>query len=180
MVKEFEWDPSSIKVGRRRCLWFLFSSSPSSISSTALPRQANLHFKSISYDIPTNPTLQTIKMRSAAIFVPFVASLAAALPQSGGFFSAVGNKYSGGGCTDQSLIFADPVFGDGNVCQPLNRFEGAVPVVSYKLLSASAGCTVRLYSDTTCSGTAYVAPAGTCVQGNSPFLSVFVTCPPPA
>ena len=51
-----------------------------------------------------------------------------------------GYKYSGGGCTDQTLINADPIFGTGNVCQPLNRNEGSPSVVSYKAYSAAAGC----------------------------------------
>ena len=62
----------------------------------------------------------------------------------GSFFadnSSLGYKYSGGGCTEQTVINADPIFGTGNVCQPLNRNEGSPSVVSYKLYSAASGCT---------------------------------------
>ncbi|KAH7108847.1 hypothetical protein B0J11DRAFT_395012, partial [Dendryphion nanum] len=80
-------------------------------------------------------------MRSATLFVPLLAALAAAIPQQGRYYTTVGNKYTGGGCTDQALLYADPIFGNGNVCQRLNRFDDTPAVVSYKLLSAAAGCT---------------------------------------
>lgn len=60
--------------------------------------------------------------------------------QPGGVYVSVGNKYSGGGCNDGGLIFADPIFGNGNVCQPLKRQANGTPVISYKTLSNSAGC----------------------------------------
>ncbi|KAF2876649.1 hypothetical protein BDV95DRAFT_602619 [Massariosphaeria phaeospora] len=104
------------------------------------------------------------------------AALASAAPQSGGGYVAVGYKYSGGGCTESSLIFGDPIFGNGNVCQPLDRFGDNGPIVSYKTLSASGGCTVKLYTDAGCTSTAFSAPVGGCVQANSPFVSAFVTC----
>lgn len=85
-------------------------------------------------------------MHPITLLLAALAPLTAASPspilsdRQGGSFVAVGNKYSAGGCTDQSLIFADPIFGNGNVCQPLNRNEPATPVVSYKTLSTTAGC----------------------------------------
>ncbi|PSN65397.1 hypothetical protein BS50DRAFT_589800 [Corynespora cassiicola Philippines] len=83
--------------------------------------------------------------------VALFSGLASTLPSSlqsrqpGGVFVAVGNKYSAGGCTDSSLIFADPIFGNGNVCQPLDRFGDGEPIVSYKTLSVSAGCNGELH-----------------------------------
>lgn len=59
-------------------------------------------------------------------------------PRQGGAYYAVGELYSGGGCTN--LIFGDPIF-TANRCVLLDR-SGSVPdIVSYKLTSASAGCT---------------------------------------
>jgi hypothetical protein len=75
-----------------------------------------------------------------------LAALASAAPSldsrqsQGGYFSAVGNKFSGPGCTSQTLIFADPIFGSGNACQALDRSGTGVPIVSYSTLSVSAGC----------------------------------------
>ena len=66
----------------------------------------------------------------------------------GGSFVAVGNQYSGGGCTDSSLTFADPIFGNGNVCQPLDRSGTNPPIVSYKVLSVSAGCSGKSQNST--------------------------------
>ncbi|KAF2797815.1 hypothetical protein K505DRAFT_297698 [Melanomma pulvis-pyrius CBS 109.77] len=94
-------------------------------------------------------------------------------PRQGGAFYAVGELYSSGGCTN--LIFGDPIF-TANSCVLLDR-SGSVPdIVSYKLTSASAGCTVKLYTSTTCEGTAFSATVGACVQAGSPFQSANVTC----
>ncbi|KAF2794137.1 hypothetical protein K505DRAFT_242768 [Melanomma pulvis-pyrius CBS 109.77] len=104
------------------------------------------------------------------------------IPRQGSSYYAVGLKYSGGGCTDQSLIYADPIY-TKNGCAPLTRpapYEPQppiTPVVSYKLTSLCSGGSVKLYSTVDCTGTAYSAPLNQCVQGNSPFVSVYVTCP---
>ena len=61
-------------------------------------------------------------------------------PRQGGFFTAVGNKFSGPGCASQSLIFADPIFGTGNACQPLDRSGTGVPILSYETTQTTADC----------------------------------------
>ncbi|KAH7558231.1 hypothetical protein BM1_05503 [Bipolaris maydis] len=79
-------------------------------------------------------------------------------PRQGGAFVAVGLKYSGPGCTDSTLINADPIFGNGNVCQPLDRFDTGVPIRSYKatglaaatVKAHSAECPLKLYSGWFC------------------------------
>lgn len=65
-------------------------------------------------------------------------------PRQGGAFVAVGLKYSGPGCTDSTLINADPIFGNGNVCQPLDRFDTGVPIRSYSTSRVSEGCSGKL------------------------------------
>jgi hypothetical protein len=76
--------------------------------------------------------------------VALLVALAAAAPaelesrQSGGGYVAVGNKYSAGGCNPNSLIFADPIFGDGNACQALDRSGTGAPILSYQTLSTNA------------------------------------------
>jgi hypothetical protein len=37
---------------------------------------------------------------------------------------------------------------------------------------------VVIYTGPNCTGTAYAAPVGGCVTGNSAFVSTFVTCTP--
>jgi hypothetical protein len=79
-----------------------------------------------------------------------LAALTTALPSpqagSGGQFVAVGNKYSGPGCKAQTLIFADPIFGNGNGCQALDRFGTSPPIVSYNTTSVSPGCSGKFSS----------------------------------
>jgi hypothetical protein len=67
-------------------------------------------------------------------------------PRQGGFFTSVGNKYSGPGCTSQSLIYADPIFGSGNFCQPLDRSGTGAPIVSYLTTQTTADCKGMLCS----------------------------------
>jgi hypothetical protein len=138
--------------------------------------------------------------------VALLAALTAAAPatleeRQGGAFVAVGVKYSGPGCNPAATPLGDPIFGNGNVCQPLDRFGTGAPIVSYQTASVSAGCsgkssssscwsirtryftrlwltyaTVTVYTGADCTGTAFSAPVGGCVTGNSPFISTFVTC----
>jgi hypothetical protein len=87
-------------------------------------------------------------MRFTTALVALVASVVTAAPANDLSarqvdWSAVGELYSGGGCTSQSLIFADPIFGAANVCHPLDRFGNQPPIVSYKTVSTSPGCTGR-------------------------------------
>ncbi|KAH3920707.1 hypothetical protein HBI56_012830 [Parastagonospora nodorum] len=121
-------------------------------------------------------------MISTTFTIALLTALAAASPaalsaRQGGYFVSVGNKYSGKGCNPNQLIFADPIFGNGNVCQPLDRFGDGGAINSYETLSVSAGCSVEIYTGPDCTGTAFSAPVGGCVTGNSAFVSTFVTCP---
>lgn len=54
---------------------------------------------------------------------------------------AVGEIYTGGGCTAQSLVYADPIWGPANRCQKLDRNDQIGPILSYKAVSVGAGCT---------------------------------------
>jgi hypothetical protein len=82
-----------------------------------------------------------------ALALGFLATLSTAAPADlearQGYFAAVGYKYTGGGCTDQTVTYADPIFGYGGYCQPLNRFPDAStpPITSYKLATLAEGCT---------------------------------------
>jgi hypothetical protein len=84
--------------------------------------------------------------RITAALLALAASFVAAAPtelesrQPGVEWHAVGNLYNAGGCTDQGLIFGDPVWGAANVCHPVDRFNDQAPVISYKPVSIDAGC----------------------------------------
>jgi hypothetical protein len=74
-----------------------------------------------------------------------LAALGAALPttleeRQGGSYVAVGIKYSGPGCNPAANPIPDPIFGFGNVCQPLDRFGDGAPIASYSTFRANAGC----------------------------------------
>jgi hypothetical protein len=108
-------------------------------------------------------TIATLKFKAMfstiAFSVATLAALAAAAPtelesRQGGGFVAVGNKYSAGGCNPNSLIFADPIFGDGNACQPLDRSGTGAPILSYETLSTNANfnCNGELCSCATHTG----------------------------
>ncbi|OAL05596.1 hypothetical protein IQ06DRAFT_342867 [Phaeosphaeriaceae sp. SRC1lsM3a] len=82
---------------------------------------------------------------SKTFVVSLLATLVAAAPASlearqGGYYVAVGTKYSGPGCNPNSTPLGDPIFGNGNVCQPLDRFGDGAPIVSYQTVSVAAGC----------------------------------------
>jgi hypothetical protein len=80
-----------------------------------------------------------------ALSVALLATLSAAAPaalevRQGGYYVAVGVKYSGPGCNPASTPIGDPIFGYGNVCQPLDRFGDGAPIVSYQTSSVTTGC----------------------------------------
>lgn len=102
---------------------------------------SNLPYLKQTHTQPTNT------MHFTTTTLALLASITSAsplIPRQGSFYYAFGLKYSGGGCTDQSLIYADPIY-TKNGCAPLTRpapYEPQppiTPVVSYKLTSVCAG-----------------------------------------
>jgi hypothetical protein len=95
---------------------------------------------------------------TTTVSIALLAALTAAAPatleerQVGGYYVAVGTKYSGPGCNPADTPLGDPIFGNGNVCQPLDRFGTGAPIVSYQTVSVSAGC----------SGKCMLPPDGSC------------------
>jgi hypothetical protein len=119
-------------------------------SSNYLQTQPQLKILSTTsqYSKPTLNMLSSTINLSIALLTAFAAAAPAALEarQPGAVFVSVGNKYAGPGCTPQTLIFADPIFGTGNRCQPLDRFGDGAPIVSYTTLSVSQGCSGKQIS----------------------------------
>jgi hypothetical protein len=117
--------------------------------------------------------------------------------RQGGSFVSVGNKYTGPGCTQ--LIFADPILGMATSARTLivpalaRRSEVTRRFAMLPVALVSCSCSlgiwqwkeeskaeltmlVTIYTGANCTGTAFVAPVGGCVTGDSPFVSTFVTC----
>ncbi|KAF2034605.1 hypothetical protein EK21DRAFT_56092 [Setomelanomma holmii] len=80
----------------------------------------------------------SISTLALALMASLSSAAPAVLEARQGNFVSVGNKYAGPGCTQ--LIFADPIFGNGNVCQDLDRSGTGTPIRSYETLSNSPGC----------------------------------------
>jgi hypothetical protein len=105
------------------------STTANPLSSTNLP-----------YQVPHSPPTMLSTTTLTAVFGTLL-SLASAAPSSlnprQGSFYAVGQLYSGGGCTN--LIFADPIF-TSNACTPLDRNNNVPDITSYRTSSVAAGC----------------------------------------
>jgi hypothetical protein len=124
------------RTGRSiKCLWSLSHYLQAHPQLTTSPTTSQ-------HSTPTSTMLSSIITFPIALFAALAAAAPAAFEarQPGGVFVSVGNKYAGPGCTPQTLIFADPIFGRGNACQPLDRFSDGAPIVSYTTLSISQGC----------------------------------------
>jgi hypothetical protein len=97
----------------------------------------------------TPPHPSTMYFPTTTISLALLSAVATAAPaleaRQGGFFVSVGNKFSGKGCTPQTLIFADPIFGTGNSCQPLDRSGTSVPILSYQTTQTTADCKGKLF-----------------------------------
>ncbi|KAH7381247.1 hypothetical protein DE146DRAFT_760683 [Phaeosphaeria sp. MPI-PUGE-AT-0046c] len=113
-----------------------------------------------------------------AVLAAFATAAPSLSPRQGGTFVAVGNKYSKTGCAQGDLIFADPIFGNGNQCQPLDRSGTGPKIFSFNTTAVNSGCKVQLYTGAGCTGTEYDAPLNQCVATNQAlgFVSTNVIC----
>ncbi|CAJ2505822.1 Uu.00g132160.m01.CDS01 [Anthostomella pinea] len=93
------------------------------------------------------------------------------------FYNTVAEIYSGPDCAVDSFVWADPIFGRGGVCQPLDRNNNTPDILSYRPTAIYPDCTVTLYTDSECQSTPYTAVVGECVQAGVPLVSAFVQCP---
>ncbi|KAI1478153.1 hypothetical protein F4774DRAFT_177587 [Daldinia eschscholtzii] len=93
------------------------------------------------------------------------------------FYNTVADIYSGPDCGEESFVWADPIFGRGGNCQPLDRHGNTPDILSYRPTDIYPDCIVTLYTDTECKSTPYPAEVNQCVQAGIPFVSAFVQCP---
>ncbi|KAI0377779.1 hypothetical protein F5Y04DRAFT_172884 [Hypomontagnella monticulosa] len=114
-------------------------------------------------------------------FLAFALSVAAvataASPGDPDFYNTVADIYSGPDCGQESFVWADPIFGRGGSCQPLDRHDNTPDILSYRPTTIYPDCVVTLYTDSECNSTAYPAELNDCVQAGIPFVSAFVKCP---
>jgi len=61
-------------------------------------------------------------------------------PNDPGFYNTVAEIYSGPNCGADSFVWADPIFGRGGMCQPLDRNNNTPDIVSYKVVDQYPGC----------------------------------------
>ncbi|KAK8011410.1 hypothetical protein PG990_010375 [Apiospora arundinis] len=104
---------------------------------------------------------------------------AAAGPFDPDFYNTVAEIYSGDGCTESSLVWADPIFGRGGHCQPLDRNNNTPDILSYKVTYNFPECHATLYTDDKCLTEAFPAIINTCLRapGSTPFVAAVVECP---
>ncbi|KAF1950958.1 hypothetical protein CC80DRAFT_482004 [Byssothecium circinans] len=121
-----------------------------------------------------------MKLSTATItLLPTLALAQWGTPGSPGFYHTVAEIYSAANCTAESLVWLDPIFGNGGTCQLLDRNDNTPDILSYRVTAEYPGCSATLYADNECLGTAYPAPVGECVQadGGVPLVKAFVACP---
>ncbi|KAI0120429.1 hypothetical protein F4776DRAFT_665562 [Hypoxylon sp. NC0597] len=108
---------------------------------------------------------------SAATFVT------ASSPGDPDFYNTVADIFSGPDCGNDTFVWADPIFGRGGNCQPLDRHDNTPDILSYRPTTIYPDCIVNLYTDSECQSSAYLAEVDQCVQAGIPFISAFVQCP---
>ena len=72
-------------------------------------------------------------MLTSSVILPLFGLVlpATAGPSDPDFYNTVANIYSGDGCAESSLVWADPIFGRGGHCQPLDRNNNTPDILSY-------------------------------------------------
>ncbi|KAI1777342.1 hypothetical protein F4818DRAFT_345510 [Hypoxylon cercidicola] len=116
------------------------------------------------------PTLIFTSLSAAVVVI-------AESPGDPDFYNTVAEIYSGPDCVEDSFVWADPIFGRGGSCQPLDRHDNTPDILSYKATSIYTDCVVSLYTDSECYSTPYTVDVDECVQAGIPFVSAFVQCP---
>lgn len=67
-------------------------------------------------------------------------AVTASSPDDPDFYNTVADIYSGPDCTNETFVWADPIFGRGGSCQPLDRHGNTPDIFSYKPVSIYTDC----------------------------------------
>ncbi|KAK8106343.1 hypothetical protein PG999_009702 [Apiospora kogelbergensis] len=120
-------------------------------------------------------------MLTSSVILPLFGLVlpATAGPSDPDFYNTVANIYSGDGCAESSLVWADPIFGRGGHCQPLDRNNNTPDILSYMVTYNFPECHATLYADDNCLTEAFPAIIGACLQAphGKPFVAAVVECP---
>ncbi|KAI1141851.1 hypothetical protein F5Y05DRAFT_275182 [Hypoxylon sp. FL0543] len=103
--------------------------------------------------------------------------VSASSPGDPDFYNTVADIFSGPDCGNETFVWADPIFGRGGACQPLDRHDNTPDILSYRPTSIYPECVVNLYTDSECQSIAYLAEVDQCVQAGIPLISALVQCP---
>ncbi|KAL7622491.1 hypothetical protein AAE478_007998 [Parahypoxylon ruwenzoriense] len=98
-------------------------------------------------------------------------------PADPDFYNTVADIYAAPDCGADSFVWADPIFGRGGACQPLDRHGNTPDILSYKPTTIYPECVVTLYTDPECNSEPYLVEVDRCAQAGVPFVSAFVLCP---
>lgn len=82
-------------------------------------------------------------MQLLTLLFAVIPALAAAQagPGDPGFYNTVAEIYSGPGCTEDTFVWLDPIFGRGGSCQLLDRNDNTPDIFSYRVTAQYPGCT---------------------------------------
>lgn len=93
---------------------------------------------------PTTLSAQLNKMHLPSFLLtsllPLLALAQGGDPNAPGYYNTVAEIYAGPDCTEDSFVWADPIFGRGGQCQLLDRNNNTPDILSYKIVSQHPEC----------------------------------------
>lgn len=74
----------------------------------------------------------SLKIIQGLAFAICAAAATEGSPGDPDFYNTVAEIFSGPDCGEESFVWADPIFGSGGSCQPLDRQGNTPDILSYK------------------------------------------------
>ncbi|KAF3062406.1 hypothetical protein GL218_02918 [Daldinia childiae] len=88
-----------------------------------------------------------LKVIQGLAFAICVAAATEGSPGDPDFYNTVAEIFSGPDCGEESFVWADPIFGSGGSCQPLDRHGNTPDILSYKATDIYPECIAETYAD---------------------------------
>lgn len=79
-------------------------------------------------------------VRALAFALSVATVVTASSPGDPDFYNTVADIYSGPDCGQESFVWADPIFGRGGSCQPLDRHDNTPDILSYRPTTIYPDC----------------------------------------
>lgn len=92
---------------------------------------------------PAHSSISIMQLKTLLISILPTLALAQG-PGDPGFYNTVAEIYAGPDCSEDTFVWADPIFGRGGMCQLLDRNNNTPDIVSYKVISQYPGCSGKL------------------------------------